>query len=108
MGGRSIKVGELEHVHNLWLDVAYDAGVLPLFLLIIFHTFHLDDFIKILRSKLPVAVKIGICCLIISFFFSFMKQPTLQGARLYFIGSCLFLGMLHRLVCDTRRTGLLV
>jgi len=101
LGGRVVKLGvDLNFVHNLWLDVIWDAGIVPFLFLTVFHLKHLHSFKSILQQKLPLIVVLTITGLGVSFFTNFMQEPTLTASVPYFAGSCFFLGLVLRLSQD--------
>lgn len=103
LGGRVVRLGEESYVHNLWLDVFWDAGFAPFVFLVIFHLKHAACFKKILGSKLPLLVTLMIAGLGTSFFMNFAQEPTLSASVPYFAASCFFLGLLSRLSQETER-----
>ncbi|NOZ25074.1 MAG: hypothetical protein GXO94_03150 [Nitrospirae bacterium] len=101
-GGRLVYIGGLEYVHNLWLDVIYDAGVLPVMFLLLFHALHVKSFVSVVRADLPTILVLVIVSVGVSFMVGFLIEPVLQGSVLYFSASCFFLGLLKRLSLDLR------
>jgi len=98
LGGRVVRLGEdLNFVHNLWLDVIWDAGIVPVIFLVAFHLKHLHCFKRILQSKLPLFVVLVISGLGTSVFITFMLEPTLSASVPYFAASCFFLGLVLRM-----------
>ncbi len=100
LGGRAIYLGDVGFAHNIWLDVAYDAGIVPLLCLLSFHALHVRDFYRIATSRLPLPVIVLFVCLAISFLGGFMAEPVLQSSAPYFAGSCYLFGMARRLSWD--------
>ncbi|HEB75047.1 MAG TPA: hypothetical protein ENJ04_01670 [Nitrospirae bacterium] len=99
-GGRLVYLGGLRYVHNLWLDVAYDAGILPMIFLLVFHSMHIRNFRDVLRARLPLLVILVIVSVGVSFLVGFAVEPALQGSVIYFSASCFFLGLVRRLSTD--------
>ena len=99
-GGRLVYLGGLNYVHNLWLDIAYDAGILPMIFLLIFHAIHLKSFIAVIRSKLPLLLILIIVSIAASILVGFVVEPVMQGAVVYFSATCFFLGIVRRLSYD--------
>jgi hypothetical protein len=98
LGGRVVRLGEdLEYVHNLWLDVIWDAGVISVVSLLAFHLKHVACFKSILKSELPLSVILLIVGLGTSFFVNFMQEPTMSASVPYFAASCFFLGLVLRI-----------
>jgi hypothetical protein len=90
-GGRQIPIPEL-YVHNLWLDVAWDAGPLACLLLVAFHVAHLAPAWTVFRSRMPDGLQqvlgmAGIALLVTS-----VSEPVLAFPIAYFAFSCLYLG----------------
>ncbi len=101
-GGRLVYIGDLSYVHNLWLDIAYDAGILPVIFLLIFHAVHLRSFIAVIRSNLSLLLILIIVSITASLLVGFMVEPVMQGSEFYFPASCFFLGIVRRLSYDIR------
>jgi hypothetical protein len=95
-GGRFVDI-HLDYVHNLWLDVAYDTGIVPFTLLLIFHGSHLSRFIKLFKSSLSLTMALTIICLSVSFLATFFIEPSLNFSPMYFATSCFFLGLVLRI-----------
>lgn len=102
LGGRQLDLGYIMYAHNLWLDIAYDAGIFPVLFLLFFHFNHFRSIVFVIRSRLPMTLSILIICVSISFLFAFLKQPIMEGMRLYFGISCFYFGLIRRLVFDVK------
>jgi hypothetical protein len=106
LGGRVVRLGEdISYVHNLWLDVIWDAGLVPFIFLLAFHLKHVACFAAILRSGLSRAVILMIAGLAISFFANFMQEPSMTASVPFFPASCFFLGLVLRLTTETEHEG---
>lgn len=101
-GGRIAYIGGLKYVHNLWLDIAYNAGILPLIFLLIFHANHLKSFIIIVRAKLPLPVTITIITVSISILVGFMVEPVMDASVPYFSATCFLFGLIRRFSYDIK------
>ncbi len=101
-GGRIAYIGGLSYAHNLWLDIAYSAGILPLIFLLIFHANHLKNFIIIVRAKLPLPLTITIITVSISILVGFMVEPIMDASVTYFSATCFLLGLIRRLSSDIK------
>ncbi len=94
-GGRVVPIG-LRYAHNLWLDVLWDAGLLPLALLVIFQSLHVRQirFVFCKGTPLQTSVLFG---LLSAIGVTFLVEPALAispiyfGATLYVLGSVLAL-----------------
>ena len=101
-GGRIAYIGGLRYVHNLWLDIAYSAGILPLIFLLIFHVNHLKTFIIIVRVRLPLPVTITIITVSISILVGFMLEPVMEACVSYLSLSFFLLGLIRRFSSDIK------
>jgi hypothetical protein len=99
-GGRSFRISE-NFAHNIWLDVFYDGGLLPMLLLLVFHALHIKSVFKIVRSRLPESVITLIICSIIPIFMGFQSEPVLQASIFYFSITCCLFGLILRLSQST-------
>jgi hypothetical protein len=96
VGGRVARL-EISYVHNLWLDVIWDAGIVPFIFLVAYHLKHLYCFKRVLLSKLPLPVVLMASGLGVSFFINFMQEPTMSASVPYFAANCFFLGLLLKI-----------
>lgn len=69
--------------HNLWLDVARDAGFFPFTILIIASCMSIKDILRISLSKFKTYNAV-LTLLYITFFISSFVEPVIQGIPLYF------------------------
>ncbi len=102
-GGRVIYLGGNSFVHNLWLDVVWDAGIFPFFFLVLYHLSHLKELWIIYRSRLSVHMLILVACIGISFFATMMQEPTMTASPNFFSASCFYLGSLAALSLEVQR-----
>ncbi len=91
-GGRHAMIGGFHYVHNAWLDVWYDAGVVPCLLLVGFHTVSMNRLIGFLRRSDKTLVSLLIVSTAISILANMMQEPTLLASTVYFALSCSFFG----------------
>ncbi|WIK66134.1 O-antigen ligase family protein [Globicatella sanguinis] len=96
-GGREFEI-PLKYVHNLWLDVHYDVGIIALTPLIIFCIYSLKDLLnriitlpKDVLTQLFIGVFIGLYSV-------FMLEPILQGWIIIFNIYCFFVGNLRCII----------
>lgn len=91
-GGREIQI-KINYVHNLWLDVIYDAGWIAGLILIIFTFISISSFLKFFYSNHPIYLKAIFLLLFLSFLLFFMIEPILPtDERDYFVLFCFFIG----------------
>jgi hypothetical protein len=107
-GGRQMFLPGFEsYVHNIWLDQLYDAGIVPMALLLLFHLSQIPVIMKLFSLKISLLIKVFVVCTLIAFMAAFIGSPVLQGSYIYFSVSCFFFGSLARFVVDTERFSLL-
>ncbi|UAL46803.1 hypothetical protein K7887_18335 [Sutcliffiella horikoshii] len=94
-GGRKTELS-LNYAHNLWLDVGYDAGLIPFVLLVIFSLLGLISLRTFLKSDLPVFLKGLVISCFTAMIVTFLLEPIMQGWFYYFTIFCLFLGLIHK------------
>src|SRR5699024_3770554 len=93
LGGRKIDIS-ISYAHNLWLDVVYDAGVLPFILLIAFTLIAAFSLVRFIRLDFPVFLKALLISIYVAFFTIFMTEPILATKeRFYFTVFCLIVGV---------------
>ncbi|TRV14608.1 MAG: O-antigen ligase domain-containing protein [Microcystis wesenbergii Mw_MB_S_20031200_S109] len=96
-GGREFNLPVSKWVHNLWLDVAYDAGLIPMFLLLLYFILHINCLFKILNSDLPKIVIVYFTTLSIGILLNMSLGPIIQGSIFEFGMVCFFFGVIARL-----------
>lgn len=85
-GGKPIFIGN--YAHNLWLDVIWKVGFIPLIPLIIF-TLNYLNVVKnlVLKKNISPFFRLVVMCISIGFILSFMVEPIMEG---YFVNFCLW------------------
>jgi len=96
MGGRRINLN-ISFVHNLWLDVAYDTGVIPFIILLVFTIYTLWNIVVFLKTDYPSYLKSIILSMTSAFWIIFMFEPVLQGVTIHFVLYCLMSGIVYKL-----------
>ncbi|MED4691861.1 hypothetical protein [Peribacillus frigoritolerans] len=104
-GGRETEIA-IGYAHNLWLDIGYDVGVLPLLILLVFTLISLKSVILFIKFGHPVFLKGLIIALYTSFIITFFVEPILQGLIIYFTFFCFIVGAVQRLNFDLKRSKL--
>ena len=96
MGGNTEKVGDLKYIHNMWLDVANQAGIIPFTLLILFTSISLFYLIKTLKSQeFSAEFKIFLVGIYSAVLLNMAVEPIIQGEPLFFIMFCNIVGMVE-------------
>ena len=101
-GGRSMIMTE-GYAHNIWLDQLYDAGILAMLPLLIFHLVQIPIFFQFFRLKLPVIIHVFTLCTLMAFIAAFVQAPVIQASYQYFGISCFFFASVGRLTLDFPR-----
>jgi hypothetical protein len=91
-GGREITI-PASAAHNIWLDVAFDAGILPMFFLVIFHFMHISHFYKIFIYQSDI-LGLLVVCFVVAILSSFIGSAVLQASVDYFAITCFFVGLI--------------
>lgn len=91
-GGKAIRIGGIPYAHNLWLDVAYNSGALPLVLLLAFHLCHLPFLRRFFQLRHSLVETLVISSLGLSMLMGCMGEPIMDSSRLYFGATCFLLG----------------
>jgi hypothetical protein len=100
-GGRAMNI-ESSYAHNIWLDQLYDAGILPMFLLLTFHIVQIPTLIQFFKLKLPFIIHVFVLCTLLAFLAAFLQAPVIQASPVYFAISCFFFGSVARLTADIK------
>lgn len=96
-GGRTAYIANYSYFHNLWLDIAYDAGFIPVVFLALFHVKHLKHVLSLLRSSVPKLLLGTVVSVGISISIGYLVEPVLQGSVIYFSATLLFLAIIVNL-----------
>jgi hypothetical protein len=96
MGGRETPL-PLSFAHNMWLDVGYDAGLLPFIVLIIFTVFSFGSLMFFIKSNHPILLKSLLVGIFTAFYITFMVEPIFQGWFTHFTLYCFMVGLVQRL-----------
>lgn len=90
-GGKVIHIGGLRFAHNLWMDAAYNSGLLALLALLLFHLAHLPFIARFYRLKPPMIELLATTAIGVSMFMGCMVEPVLDASRLYLGATCFLL-----------------
>jgi hypothetical protein len=93
LGGRYVNLGNEHYAHNLWLDVANDAGIVPFLALALFHASHVPALSALLRRGPDLNVRLFVGCIGSAMLVTSMSEPVMQMAGSYFIIGAYFIGV---------------
>lgn len=83
MGGSQMDLLGLMHSHNVWIDLANVAGVIPFTLFICYTVITFMDFLKLLKSPdIPYEIKYIVSGLYVAFFLYYMVETALDASVL--------------------------
>ncbi len=86
MGGCQMDLCGLEHAHNVWLDIANAAGVVPFFILLMYTIVSMVDIVRFLRNtQIGHELKYIVSGLYISLILYYMVEPALMANIRFFI-----------------------
>lgn len=81
MGGGLMELGGISHAHNVWLDMANAAGLIPFFAFTAYTVYTLYELVRLLRSKeIPTELKLIVAGLYGVFFLYFTVEPALEAS----------------------------
>lgn len=85
-GGYRMDLCGLKHAHNIWLDVANAAGVIPFFMLVLYTIISIVDLVKFLRNtQIRNELKYIASGLYICLMLYYMVEPALMANIRFFI-----------------------
>ena len=91
-GGRKIDLAGLNYAHNLWLDVAYDAGLIPAMLLVMFHAAHIGRLVRLAKSGLSAPLLLVLTATSAAFLVIAVGEPVLNASVPFFAATCFIFG----------------
>lgn len=87
------KVPYASYAHNLWLDVAKEAGVIPLIFYIIFSICAVKTTLVFYRNKkIDYSYKVFFVPIVITFLLVFFTEPIMEGMPITFSLFCFVIG----------------
>ena len=96
-------LGVLEMAHNLWLDTAKAAGILPFISLVVYTLLSAYDMFRMLRNgKVPSSVKYVLSSLWLVMMLYYMIEPALEATVQFLVPWTFMNGIVYEL--DKRRT----
>ncbi len=85
--------------HNLWVDIAREAGIIPFVLYIRYILLALNHGIQILKTdKVEVFDKIFFATTVLGYFLIFFTEPVIQGSPISFSIFCFIVGGISSLM----------
>ena len=85
-GGYKMDLCGLAHCHNVWLDIANAAGVIPFFLMVMYTVFSFLDLFKLLKDpRCSSSLKYVLSGLYFAFVLYYMVEPALMANVNFFV-----------------------
>jgi hypothetical protein len=84
-------------IHNLWLDIHYQAGIIPFCFITIFYLTHLKSLTLLILQKKGGIVSLACLCLGSAYILYFMIEPIIQLAPKFFMASCFSLAYFRQI-----------
>ncbi|WP_367298120.1 O-antigen ligase family protein [Loigolactobacillus coryniformis] len=105
VGGRTIILpNNVKFVHNMWLDILYDVGVVPFLFAILFSILNLILILKLIKQdNVSILTKLTFLLIFVSYSMSFMLEPVYNGWLPSFVLYCFFMGMAYKVYFLSKR-----
>ena len=96
MGGNMMELGKLSQAHNMWLDIANAAGIIPFFAFTAYTVHTMYEIIRMFRKKeMSTEIKLIFIGIYVAFFLYFTVEPALE-ASVHLVTPWIFVnGMVH-------------
>ncbi|MBM3206679.1 MAG: hypothetical protein FJZ43_03605 [Candidatus Staskawiczbacteria bacterium] len=95
LGGESKRIG---HFHNLWLDLRYEAGVVPMMFLMVLSLYFTYSCWRVINSLLfSIQMKAFLGSVYLVLFLMMFMEPVIQGSFVFFLYYIFFGGVLTAL-----------
>ena len=85
------------YIHNLWLDIHYESGILPFCFLITFHLAHLKSLLSLILNTKRQIIAITVLGIVAVTFFYFMIEPAFTASNKFFMASCFLLSYFRQI-----------
>ncbi len=96
MGGYQMDLAGLKYAHNVWLDLANAAGLIPFTLFAAYTILSFIDIVRLLVSDLVSSdTKYILSSLYFAFILYYLVEPALDASVLYLLPWCFINGTLH-------------
>ncbi|ERJ10936.1 hypothetical protein [Haloplasma contractile] len=97
LGGYRMHLGNVNYVHNLWLDVIYATGLIPFIFLVLYTLQVMYSLLEVIRNNyISIDLKILLFSTYLAFILNFMVEPILEGVPFMFLSFCLINGMVKK------------
>lgn len=90
MGGKQMDIAGLKYVHNVWLDIAYTAGIIPFVFVAAYTVGTMIECVKLVLSKnVPQEMKYLMTGIFIALHLNYSVEPVLDANMIFWaMGAC--------------------
>lgn len=90
MGGKHMDIAGLKYVHNVWLDIAYTAGIIPFVFVAAYTVGTMIECVKLVLSKnVPQEMKYLMTGIFIALHLNYSVEPVLDANMIFWaMGAC--------------------
>lgn len=86
MGGYQMYLAGMQYAHNIWLDTANAAGLIPFTALVLYTLLSVYDLMKLLfKTNISQEIKYAMSGIYVAFFLYYMIEPALEANILFLI-----------------------
>ena len=86
MGGYQMYLAGMQYAHNIWLDTANAAGLIPFTALVLYTLLSVYDLMKLLfKTDISQEIKYAMSGIYVAFFLYYMIEPALEANILFLI-----------------------
>ena len=94
------------YAHNLWIDVAKDAGIVPFLGYVVFALLSVrNGFIVLTNREMKVSDKVFLITVLLGLFMVFFTEPVMQGSPITFTIFCFVVGGVSS-ITQLQKTGI--
>ncbi len=93
------------YAHNMWLDIARVAGLLPFIAFVVATIMYLLNFFELLKTERNDNVRILFIAINTSFLASSFVEPVIEGLAIYFYMFMMFWGMQSKIVIHNKQVN---
>ena len=88
---------------NLWLDVHYEAGMLPFCFIVTFHLAHIKSLLSLILNTKRQIIAITVLGIVTVTFFYFMIEPAITASYNFFMASCFLLAYFRQIQTNSTK-----
>lgn len=107
LGGKKMPIygGNSTYVHNVWLDIYVDVGVLPFVFFVFYTMFMLRSFIKFINIKQSIFLKYFALAIYGGFLLTFFVEPVIEANPYYIMMFFIINGSVSEYVLQVNKSS---